>query len=449
MSTADLRRLIQQATPRVEDVRSPDRTDIIRREHKHLSLRQAVDALDALEFTADSFTDRMQDILGADGAGAASAETALHGLLRVVAGLRVLSPAVPAPEPPAPPEAEPQSEVGAGLGWKEAAATAKARGAELFRQKDFPAAAAEYAAAIRTTPSGQGDVHTLHSNRSAALLQAGDAATALAAARRAVELAPEWPKGHFREGCCLRQLGRLPEALRAFRRGGELEPENGDWEKEVEKTEKLHRGQPAALVRQALLYLLPDLLAAWARGGDAGGVLQVQVNGELADLGTPKWSLLREGKAASKAQLRYAFSGKKGYLANLAANLQTPAEGVAVVDLEGKPLQIPQIVAFLWPAASGKTAPEVALVHLDIKNGAGGMAAVLCLLPRAELQRFLAPAKDPAPPRGAVEGVLQIQQRSGFPKALPRLLGFQSFPGDLNFPVIDLQRDAPDAAKSD
>jgi len=44
MSVADLRRLIQRATPRVEDVRSPDRTDIIRRNHGHLALLEIVDA---------------------------------------------------------------------------------------------------------------------------------------------------------------------------------------------------------------------------------------------------------------------------------------------------------------------------------------------------------------------------------------------------------------------
>ena len=55
MSVADLRRLVQRATPRVEDVRSPDRTDFVRREHGHLPLREVVDALDALQFSSASF----------------------------------------------------------------------------------------------------------------------------------------------------------------------------------------------------------------------------------------------------------------------------------------------------------------------------------------------------------------------------------------------------------
>lgn len=62
MSVADLRRLVQRATPRVEDVRSPDRTDFIRREHGHLPLRQVVDALDALQFSFASFQQCFQEL---------------------------------------------------------------------------------------------------------------------------------------------------------------------------------------------------------------------------------------------------------------------------------------------------------------------------------------------------------------------------------------------------
>jgi len=141
--------------------------------------------------------------------------------------------------------------------------------------------------------------------------------------------------------------------------------------------------------------------------------------------------------------LRYAFMGRKDYLANLAANLQKPADGVAVVDLEGKPLKIPEIGAFLPEEGAGH-----ATIHIDVQNGAGAgkMATLLCKLPCDDLVRpFLATRKEPERPKGTVENVLSLQRSSGFPKALPRLLGFQALPGDLNFPVIDLERDAPEA----
>merc|ERR1711879_902374 len=160
-------------------------------------------------------------------------------------------------------------------------------------------------------------------------------------------------------------------------------------------------------------------------------------------MGTPKWRLLREGHSASKAQVRYAFLRRKDYLANLAACLQQspPAEGVAIADFEGKPLKIAEISSFL---SGDTTGGDCACVHIDVNNN-GKMAALLCLLPCGEeVRRFAAASKDPAPPKGAVDGVLELQRKSGFPKALPRYLGFQSFPGDLNFPVIDLERDAPD-----
>lgn len=85
-----------------------------------------------------------------------------------------------------------------------------------------------------------------------------------------------------------------------------------------------------------------------------------------------------------------------------------------------------------------------AVVHLDIKDADGKMKALLFSLPIEEgLARFVAKPKDPDRPKAGVESVLTIQKRSGFPKSYPRYIGFQMFPGDLNFPVIDLQRDAP------
>lgn len=444
MSAADLLRLVQRATPRTEDVRSPDRTDFVRREHGHLTLREVADALDALGFAADCFVERMRSAVAAD--GPASGETAVHGLFRALQGLQSLEPALPPaqPEVPAPAEA-PAAEAAAG--WQAAVAEARAAGAECFGRGDFAGAAEHYAAAIRAAQRGHDGLSALHSNRSAALLRLGKAPAALAEARQCLELAPAWPKARFREGCCLRQLGLLGEAVHAFGEGRVLDPGNGDWATEIERTERLRWAQPSTLVRQLLMRLLPEMLGAWSRGGDASGVLQLQVNADLKDIGTPKWRLLQEGRSDAKAQVRYAFLSRKGYLANLAANLQDPpGEAVAVVDLEGRPLKLAQIISFLPGDGVADPGSRHASLHIDVRAETGKMAAVICRVPCDEgVGCYLAPQRDPAPPKGSVEGVLQIQRQSGFPKALPRLLGFQSLPGDLNFPVIDLERDAPGA----
>ena len=129
---------------------------------------------------------------------------------------------------------------------------------------------------------------------------------------------------------------------------------------------------------------------------------------------------------------------RKAYLANLAANLQSSsAEGFAICDLAGKALSIPDISKF--------TSEAGAVVHVDVKDDRDGkMKAIIASVPLEEgLKRFISKPKDPDPPKASVESVLTIQRRSGFPRTLPRYIGFQMFPGDLNFPVIDLLRDAP------
>lgn len=445
MSAADLQRLVQRATPRVEDHRSPDRQDFIRREHGHLTLREAVDALDALEFSACAFVEIGRELPTVE------EPTAVHGLHRAMAGLRfscrALSEAA-APDGPAAGEEEaPEGE--ATEEQAKAAAVAKQRGAEAFKQKDFAVAETAYSEAIRALPRGHSDLHTLYSNRCAVRLQvsgstaAASEAAALADARRCVELAPQWPKGRFREGTCLRQLGCFQAATAAFRAGRGLEPDNKDWDREVERTEQLRSATLPVLARQVLFSLLPDLLWAWSRGGDRQGVLQVQVNGELAELGKAKWRLVRDGQKPAAASLRYAFLNRKDYLANIAANLQSPPkEGVAVVDAAGEPLRIAELATFLQDSDGH------AVLHLDVRGGgADKMVALLCRVPcDVAMGKFLGTKKEPEAPKGSVENVLGLQRNSGFPKALPRLLGFQALPGDLNFPVIDLARDAPNLA---
>ncbi|CAE8598697.1 unnamed protein product, partial [Polarella glacialis] len=124
MSLNDLRRLIQRASPRIEDVRSPDRTDIIRREHGHLPFREIVDALDALEFSAGSFMRCFRDLSTQEPekdehTGKILEDTAVHNLFNMLDGLRVLSPSIPIPTV-VDPETE-QEPVASEPGWQEVA----------------------------------------------------------------------------------------------------------------------------------------------------------------------------------------------------------------------------------------------------------------------------------------------------------------------------------------
>ncbi|CAE7558864.1 HOP3 [Symbiodinium sp. CCMP2592] len=469
MSVADLQRLVHRATPRIEDVRAPDRMDFIRREHGHLPLREVVDALDALEFSATSFLRQFKEVSVAQepqksefndeeacvlsekgrleryaakpAAPEKSDDTCVHQLHRLLAGTRVFCPQLPSDIPQGETQAEEWASDPAS-DWQEVAADEKTKGGNAFKEKDFRRAIDHYTRAIRASPK-EAELHTLYSNRSAARMQAAEAEAALADARLCVKLAPSWPKGRFREGTSLRQLGRFDEAILAFLHGQRLEPDNKDWEKEVAKTQELHEATPASQVQQLIMHLLPDILATWLRAADRGGVLQLQVNGHLHDLGVCKWRRLREGAQPGKAQIRYAFLEKKGYLANLAANLQSPStEAFAVLDLEGNPIKISDVSNFF-----GKS--DFASVHIDIKDTKGSMKAILATVPVEDgLQRFVQKPKDPDPPKASIESVLTLQSRSGFPKSYPRYLGFQMFPGDLNFPVIDLLRDAPSKADS-
>lgn len=483
MSAADLRRLIERATPRSEDVRSPDRTDIIRREHGHLTLREVLDALDALRFTAQGFVEVARDLIGGECDSAAAGEagarlgtstaefcdgwtgdgdgerrpasggglrTAVHGLYRALSGTRVLTPAVPMPPRDASgaPVAEEAPEEGA-AGWEEVVTEARRSGAQCMKDKDFAGAVLQYTAAIAAAPRSDAERHTLHSNRSAAHLQSGSLEAAIADAGRCVEIAPEWPKGHYRQGSALRQAGFLREAAAAFRRGWCLEPDNKDWEKEVIKTERLWSVAPEALAQQLVARLLPEILAAWRRGGDPQGVLHLQVNGDFEELGQPKWKLMEDGKKEMpKAQVRIAFLPRQEYKANMVENLVRPPmyqdkDAAAVVDLTGKQLRIADVTDFF---AGGE---GCAAVHVDIRSNATQqkLAGLVCLVPcGSDVMNFVKPLKDPPAPKGTVDAVLQIQRQSGFPRHLPRLLGFQALPGgDLNYPVIDLSRDAPGA----
>ena len=102
---------------------------------------------------------------------------------------------------------------------EERAALFKARGDAAFKEKNFRTAYLEYTRAMEATP----DNHVILANRCQAYLKVGKTDLALADAERAVALAPEWVKGHYRLGSCLQQLDRHEEAVAAFESACALE----------------------------------------------------------------------------------------------------------------------------------------------------------------------------------------------------------------------------------
>jgi len=260
-------------------------------------------------------------------------------------------------------------------------------------------------------------------------------------AKLSVQLAPGWPRGHTRLGYCLRQLGRLGEASNAFREGMALEPENEDWKREVEKTEQQRCTTAPILARQLVFSHLPELLQAWTRGRDANGVLQVRIRStsSFEELGAAKWRLRQQGLALPNVEMRYAFLSRKDYLANLVAYLQEPGSEVSTMDVDGQPHKITDIMRFLPQDQSAEAA-----IHIDLQGGGQSFAIVGRLPSGKMMQAYLGTLKEPEKPKKReAKRMLDLQRSTGFPKALPKFLGFQEGSGALAFPVVDLERDAP------
>jgi len=102
----------------------------------------------------------------------------------------------------------------------ERAQVRKAKGDAEYRSRNYKKAYEHYTIALESTP----DSHLLLANRCQAYLQVGRVELALADAQRALALAPDWAKGHYRLGCCLQRLQREAEAVVAFERAHALAP---------------------------------------------------------------------------------------------------------------------------------------------------------------------------------------------------------------------------------
>lgn len=132
-----------------------------------------------------------------------------------------------ASQPTAPkPTASPQPTASPPTAYADAATRSqvvhfKRLGNEAFRAGRYPDAVHHYTQAIRLC---QPPSHILHSNRSAALVAAGNLSDALFDAVQCVELNPAWPKGHSRLGVALLMLGRDRDAFEAFTHALRLDP---------------------------------------------------------------------------------------------------------------------------------------------------------------------------------------------------------------------------------
>jgi len=124
------------------------------------------------------------------------------------------------------------------------AAARKAQGDAEFKAKNYRRAYQHYSVALEATP----DSHVLLGNRCQTYLRVGRLELALADAERAVELAPDWPKGRYRLGCCFQRLERPSDAIDAFEAACQLEPKNAEAKRALQaardqqvELEKVHK----------------------------------------------------------------------------------------------------------------------------------------------------------------------------------------------------------------
>jgi len=92
----------------------------------------------------------------------------------------------------------------------------KAKGNALVKEGKYEDARSAFSVAIDRAPD---ELHLYFSNRSLCNLHLGDAESAEADARRAIEQKPAWAKGHARLGNALAAAGRHAEAVKAFAAG--------------------------------------------------------------------------------------------------------------------------------------------------------------------------------------------------------------------------------------
>lgn len=141
---------------------------------------------------------------------------------------------------------------------EERAAIFKGRADAAFKERNFRTAYLEYTRAIEATP----DNHVLLGNRCQTYLKVGKVSAALQDAEKAVSLAADWAKGHYRLGLCLQRMDQHAEAVRAFEHALSLNRESGECRKALDEArakksewddqqEKLAKARKRTTIRQA------------------------------------------------------------------------------------------------------------------------------------------------------------------------------------------------------
>ncbi len=128
-----------------------------------------------------------------------------------------------------------------------AAKRAKERGGELYAQKRWDDAIGAFGEAIAVAPKDDEDVAVYHSNRAAAYLQRGDAASAKRAKADAsvcVKARPHWARGWSRMATACEMLSDDVGAERAYEKLISLSPENADARKSLAALRKRMRDRP-------------------------------------------------------------------------------------------------------------------------------------------------------------------------------------------------------------
>ena len=113
----------------------------------------------------------------------------------------------------------------------------------------LPAAAAARPAVLRELAAAYPEHAGAHYQHARAARAADDPATALAAARAALRLRPDWPAAVRLEAEMLRELDRVPEAVERLRAALAAQPPPGDWRLRQELAEVLLQAGESAAAR--------------------------------------------------------------------------------------------------------------------------------------------------------------------------------------------------------
>jgi tetratricopeptide (TPR) repeat protein len=199
---------------------------------------------------------------------------------------------------------------------EERAAVFKGRADAAFKERNYRTAYLEYTRAIEATP----DNHILLGNRCQTYLKVGKVEAALTDAERAVALAPDWAKGHYRHGMSLQANERFADAVNAFQKAVDLDGTNSEARKALdvalvkrneydEHQVKLAKARKRTTIRQAADQYEEEKFSAKQRAKKEGKIKEItEWGGELAE----KWEEEYRANIRPPAGVEYAltYNGK-------------------------------------------------------------------------------------------------------------------------------------------